>query len=157
TVPSELLALNDASLSKDAWSVETGQFSRCLFAQAHSDAALGRPGEMLRSPFVPLDPQAREEKSPVARAKRAMAGVANATRMACDADSPATCPRLFVTDRSAWVLPPALEGIRGLIEQAPKWGQTRLLSFGLAGAHGENFIREPEGAPNVPTGMLAQG
>ena len=151
---------NDASLNPDAASFDPDGWTHCLFARAHSSAALGRPGEAPADPFTPLSPRTRKDADRIARAKRHMAGVANATRQGCDATAGAGCPDLFLTARTqgiALALPPELAGLRTLLERIPKWGQTRLLSFGMGGANGQNFIREPDGAPDVPTGMLAQG
>jgi hypothetical protein len=155
----EVVRANDPTLSPKAIQHELAALSSCAFARSHAAAALGRPGEPRKDPFAALDPRARMDTNPTARAKRVMAGVANATRAACDETSGSACPRGFATARkdARWALPPALGGIRALAASVPKWGQTRLLSYGMAGADGQNFIREPEGAPNVPTGMLAQG
>lgn len=131
--------------------------NRCLFARSHADAA----GVTANAPFAtvgPLDASARKDDDKVARAKRAMAIVANASRFGCDQDSPGgACDDAFVTKRSfahsiaqlrfAGVvkLPSTLLG--ALIPKAPKtgepmkYGHTRLLSLGLARGTSPQRIR----------------
>jgi hypothetical protein len=50
-----------------------------------------------------------------------------------------------------------LQSLEPLLAQTDKWGQTRFLSYGMGGADGENFIRDPDGAPDAPTGWQWSG
>ncbi|MFN0063998.1 MAG: pilus assembly protein TadG-related protein [Myxococcaceae bacterium] len=137
---------------------DAAQLTACLFARVHDAAALGRPGAPLPT-STPLSPRAREEDSATARAKRTMAQIANAARYGCDGE--ATCPEAFVTGRSIDSLVRWPSALSGAVASVEKWGQTRLLSHrmghGRMTSRGINYIRDPDGAPNAPTGMLAQG
>ncbi|HVE84725.1 MAG TPA: hypothetical protein VND93_17840 [Myxococcales bacterium] len=146
----EVIAANDPGAEVDELGRTAANLSTCLFDRAHLREANGSP----LAPRAPafLDPTARSESDRVARAKRAMGQVANASR-----------PGDFVTARraGAFPLPGWLGPMKALLESQPKWGQTRLLSHGLARGwddpEGGNFIREPEDAPDAPASMLAQG
>jgi hypothetical protein len=111
-----------------------------------------------------LDPKRLHENSKVARAKRVMAGITNATRFACDAKDGA-CPESFVTDRKLGNLMPIprwLAPLESVLDGIPKWGQTRFLTYRLGeggdkSARGGNKLRESKDLPHLPMGMLAQG
>src|SRR5262249_56363089 len=113
-------------------------------------------------PTQPIDPQAISESSKASRAKRVMGGIANASRFACDS-SGHLCPRGFVTARKmgeTLPLPSALNPVRALIDRfVPKWGQTRMLTFGLARGfdhpQGGNLIRHWRDPPDAPQAMIA--
>src|SRR5258708_3897800 len=129
-----------------------GALSACLFDRAHFREGGGSPLSPA-DPLNPIQPSAIEESSRHSRAKRAMGGIANATRFACDS-SGGPCPRGFVTARKLSELLPLPEGLgplRGLIDSMPKWGQTRFLSYGLAKGfdvlHGGNVVVHCKGAP----------
>jgi hypothetical protein len=126
---------------------DVGPLNACLFSRAHQRAAGVFPSRALGASTW-LDTDAREDSDPVARAKRAMAGVANASRFACDEDAKdGSCPDGFVTHRSleeslariklggfvgvpTWLLKALLPNGE---DGAPmKYGHTKLLSQGLA-------------------------
>jgi hypothetical protein len=126
---------------------ELGALNACMLKRAHDSAAGVFPGRT-RATFLALDARARRDDDKVARAKRAMATVANASRFACDEDRPSgDCADGFVTrralDQSLGRL--KLGGFVGLPasllsaivpeghDGAPmKYGHTRLLSLDLA-------------------------
>ena len=151
---------NDPGLSAADVSAESARVTACYFSRAHSSAALGRPDLAPVNPFMPLRPSARNDVDRTARAKRVMAGIANATRAGCDVRANGQCPDEWATARTKVTygsLEAALDPVRPLLDATQKWGQTRLLSFRMGGADNQNFIRDPDGAPDAPTGMLAQG
>lgn len=153
---------NDRNLSMTAARTLSASLSACLFDRAHFREAGGSPVAPI-NPLVAIDPRAIHEGSKQSRAKRVMGGIANATRVTCN-PSAQSCPH-FVTSRKLGELLPVPEflgGLRGLIDQiAPKWGQTRLLSYSLAkgfeDAEGGNLIRHWRDPPDAPEGMMAQG
>jgi hypothetical protein len=150
---------NDSNVDLSFSQSISGALSACLFDRAHFREANGSPLSPT-NPFKPIDPAAFQESSKQARAKRAMAGIANATRFACDsANGP--CPRGFVTSRKLselLPLPGALGPLRALIDRTPKWGQTRLLSSQSGDTDdSRNVIRHWRDPPDAPRGMLAQG
>lgn len=144
---------------------ETSAFNACLFDRAHARAANGSPLRPNLRPDLALDPRRLEEDDPTARAKRTMAGIANATRYGCDADRGGSCPAAFNTSRTPARL---LEGLglgttlEALLRPGfKKWGQTRLLTHSMTVDEQDstdgNRIRHSLEAPNRPQGMLAQG
>jgi hypothetical protein len=153
---------NDRNLSMSAARTLSATVSACLFDRAHFREAGGSPLAPI-NPLIAIDPRAIHERSKQSRAKRVMAGIANATRATCNPNSQ-SCPH-FVTSRKLGELLPVPEflgGLRGLIDQiTPKWGQTRLLSYSLAkgfeDAEGGNLIRHWRDPPDAPEGMMAQG
>lgn len=158
-----VIAENDRNLDSNVGTGIAGALSACLFDRAHSRQSNGRPFSPA-DPLQPIDPRATSESSKASRAKRIMGGVANATRFACDS-SGRLCPRGFVTSRKIGEmlpLPSALNPVRPLIDRfVPKWGQTRMLTFGLARGFdhpdGGNLIRHWRDPPDAPQGMMAQG
>ncbi len=139
-----------------------GLINQCLYSRAHYKEANGTPLSPA-NPFSVLDPEERKEKSKVARAKRVMGGITNATRFPCDSDG-GGCPEGFVTDRrlgSIMPMPSWLEPLEGFLNELPKWGQTRFLTHRLGYGDdrntGGNKIREANDLPNSPMGMIAQG
>ena len=161
---SEVIAANDPNLGPRDGATSGGALSACLFNRAHMREANGDAAAPA-NPFRPLLPSAVRDSDKVSRAKRAMGAVANASRFACDRTGPG-CPRGWVTDRrpaELWPLPPWLGFVRTLLEHQPewKWGQTRMLSTGLAKGRpwrtDANFIRDWADAPDAPMAMMAQG
>ncbi|HEY8210959.1 MAG TPA: pilus assembly protein TadG-related protein [Myxococcaceae bacterium] len=144
-----VIEANDPRAGVDELGRTAAGLSVCLFDRAYAREVNGSP----LSPRAPafLDPTARAEDDRVARAKRAMGQVANAARPG------------FVTSRSreALPLPDWLGPLKAMLEAQPKWGQTRLLTHGLAKGwddpQGGNYIREPEDTPDATASMLAQG
>lgn len=156
-----VIADNDPNLPMHPGRALTGGVSACMFDRAHFAEANGTPQAPNMTPDVPLRPSERKETSRVARAKRAMAQIANASRYACDGQR--GCPERMVTGRTADLLPlPSwLSPLSSFLAHMPKWGQTRLLTFGLGkgfeAEDGGNYLREPVDTPDAPSSMLAQG
>ena len=163
-----LLAAHDPEVDATVPHTLAGLISQCLYARAHFREANGTPLHPV-NPFAPLDPTRLKEREKVARAKRVMAGIANATRFSCDAKGGA-CPETLITDRrldGLMPIPRWLQPLESVLDDFPKWGQTRLLSYRLghggadatgdAGSGQRNKIRESKDLPDLPMGMLAQG
>ncbi|ABF90848.1 hypothetical protein MXAN_4659 [Myxococcus xanthus DK 1622] len=171
---------NDSNISSLASQLATGLYSQCLFSQAHSPHAGGKPlaPNTWKNPFGALDVTKKAAKDPIARAKRSMGGITNATRYACDANGGA-CPQGFITSRrmgDLLPLPDMLSFMRDFfnggvdipgIFEFGKIGQTRMLSTGFPNANairagrgpgqeGRNYIRDWNDNIN-PWGMTAQG
>ncbi|ATB34515.1 hypothetical protein MEBOL_008020 [Melittangium boletus DSM 14713] len=168
-----IIQANDPNVDSLASQAITGAINQCLYSRAHYEEANGKPLSPA-NPLKALDPSARNEDSKVARAKRVMAGITNATRYACNKDKDNlfnACPETMVTDRRLGQLLPIpdwLKPLEMLLDAIPKWGQTRFLTFKLGygdineetkkpRAQGKNKIREVNDLPDKPMGMLAQG
>ncbi|HYO56747.1 pilus assembly protein TadG-related protein [Archangium sp.] len=163
-----IIEANDPDVDPLVPQTLAGLINQCLYSRTHYKEANGTPFSPV-NPFEPLDPTKRNETDKVARAKRVMAGITNATRFACDAKDGA-CPEALVTDRrlgSLMPIPHWLEPLEAVLDSIPKWGQTRFLSYRLGdggmeasngkSSRGRNKIRESRDLPNLPMGMLAQG
>ncbi|QDF07696.1 TadE/TadG family type IV pilus assembly protein [Myxococcus xanthus] len=172
---------NDSNINSMMSQLATGAYSQCLFGQAHNTHAGGGPLS-LKNPFGALDVTKRAANDPVARAKRAMGGITNATRYPCDTASSGgvlECPEGFVGNRGLGGLLP-IPNMLGFLKdflnegidvdgvmQFGKMGQTRMLSSSYPNAgklregrgpgnDGRNFIRDWN--DNLqPWGMMAQG
>ena len=162
TTSAGVIAAHDPGLETNTGQVLAGGLSACQFDRAHMREANGSPLSPNLAPGRPLAPRERREDSKTARAKRAMAQVANASRYACDGEQ--GCPERFITSRrpgDLWSLPEGLRPLAGFLNHLPKWGQTRFLSYNLGRGwedpEGSNFIREPLDVPGKPASMLAQG
>lgn len=138
----------------------------CAFDRVHVRESFGSPLAPSTTEANALDPTAVMESSRVARAKRVMGAVANATRFACDDDDGSSaCDAGFGTRRTLGTLPLVPDALRPFFEAVPKFGQSRLLTFGSADAESLNRIRQNrrDGAtlsnetPDKPYGSLAQG
>ena len=167
-----ILQANDPNLKPGAAQALTGALNQCLYSRAHYEEANGKPLSPA-NPLHALDPTRRNEDDKVARAKRVMAGIANASRYACDKGTSGfnLCPETLVTDRrlgQLMPLPKELSMLEDLLDAIPKWGQTRLLTYKLGyggvqeairgdNAKKQNKIRESRDLPNSPMGMIAQG
>jgi Putative Flp pilus-assembly TadE/G-like len=167
---SDIIVANDPNIDAFSQRLVSGAISGCMLERVHDTAARGA-----RGPFDRLEPRALRDSSKVARAKRVMAGIANATRFSCDGDSVwpagsgAKCMPGWVTSRipeHLAVVPDGLpdEGKQLLaLLSATKWGQTKLLSYrysqGVRASNTRtgNFIRDWQDLPGRPVGMLAQG
>lgn len=174
---SDIVKANDPNLSSLATGAAFGVLSACMLDRAHFREAGGSP----LSPMFggTLEPKETQEDSRIARAKRAMAQVANASRFACDAAGDSSCPETFATNRSLSAvnplgfLGPAVQFFEGGVS---KVGQTRMLSFqlgkgtnsgvpdGFAGSPSfgaketaNNHIRTYNTPGNHPVGAIAQG
>ncbi|QSQ25043.1 Tad domain-containing protein [Pyxidicoccus parkwayensis] len=174
-----VLDANDSNISSLASQLATGLYSECLFSQAHNQYAGGKPLDprTWKNPFGALDVTKKAANDPIARAKRAMGGITNATRYGCDAEGGA-CPEGFVTNRrmgNLLPIPDSLGFLRDILSDGVdipgfsfgKIGQTRMLSTGfpnvralkLGGGPGQearSYIRDWNDSLN-PWGMTAQG
>ncbi|PTL76135.1 pilus assembly protein TadG-related protein [Vitiosangium sp. GDMCC 1.1324] len=163
-----IIAANDPDVDSLVPQTLAGTINQCLYNRAHFKEANGTPSSPV-DPFAPLDPTKHGESDKVARAKRVMAGITNATRFPCDAKGGA-CPETMVTNRqlgSLMPIPRWLEPLKTVLDDFPKWGQTRFLSYrlghgGMEATRGKasrsrNSIRESRDLPHLPMGMLAQG
>ncbi|WP_141621539.1 TadE/TadG family type IV pilus assembly protein [Myxococcus sp. AB036A] len=170
---------NDSNISSLASQLATGIYSQCLFSQAHNPHSGGKPLNpgTWKNPFGALDVTKKDKNDPIARAKRSMGGITNATRYACDAEGGA-CPQGFVTSRKLGDLLPIPDmlgfmkdlfndGIETPMFSFGKIGQTRMLSTGFPNA---NALKKGKGPGNDarsyirdwndnlhPWGMTAQG
>ena len=147
-------AKNDANLGKQLQQIPLALLNACYFDRAHFREAGGSPFAP-GNPFADLDVTQKKEDQKVARAKRTMAQIANATRFGCDTSSgvgpiSALCPDSFVTDRRLGSFLPKLSLFGGnamgplvnLLNTLPFWGQTRLLTYHVAfGQHGYDTSR----------------
>jgi hypothetical protein len=144
----EIAAMNDPRASVDELGRAAAALSTCLFDRAHVRETGGSPLAPRRPGF--LDPTARREADRVARGKRAMAQAANAAR-----------PDFALARPLHGLVPRWLAPLQAALQSQPKWGQTRLLTHGLAKGwddpEGGNYIREPVDTPDAPSSMLAQG
>lgn len=168
-----VLDANDKNLNSMASQLATGFYSQCLFSQAHSAHAGGKPLNpgTWKNPFGALDVTKYQRNDDIARVKRSMGGITNATRYACDRDG-GMCPERFTTSRELGdilPLPDALGFLRDMLNNgvnAPgimefkKMGQTRMLSATFPSSRqiidSRNFIRDWNDNLN-PWGMTAQG
>lgn len=163
-----IIAANDPNVNSLVPQTLAGLINQCLFSRTHYKEANGTPLSPV-NPFSALDPTKRNEDDKVARAKRVMADIANATRFPCDSKG-GVCPETMVTDRklgSLMPIPGWLKPLETILNDFPKWGQTRLLTYRLGYGMssdkknstymGRNKIREANDLPNIPMGMLAQG
>ncbi|MGZ3457089.1 MAG: TadE/TadG family type IV pilus assembly protein [Archangium sp.] len=163
-----IIAANDPNVDSRVPQTLAGLINQCLYSRAHYKQANGTPFSPV-NPFEPLEPSRRKETDKVARAKRVMAGITNATRFPCNAKD-GHCPETMLTHRklgSLMPIPHWLEPLKTVLDDFPKWGQTRFLTYrlGFGGmeetrpgkARGRNKIRESNDLPDLPMGMLAQG
>ncbi|MFP2931776.1 TadE/TadG family type IV pilus assembly protein [Pyxidicoccus sp. 3LG] len=164
---------NDKNITSLTSQLATGVYSECLFSQTHNAHSGGKPLDprTWKNPFGALDVTKKAANDPIARAKRSMGGITNATRYACDAEG-GMCPERFTTARrmgDLLPLPDSLGIIRDLLNggiNAPnifefqKLGQTRMLSAGFPTSqqviNSRSFIRDWNDNLN-PWGMTAQG
>ena len=162
SVSADVVAQNDPDVDMRDPRLVSGLLSGCILSRAHQKQAL--------DPFgMPhgLQPNATRDDDKIARAKRVMGAISNATRFACDKPGGgAWCGPGWLTSRKpeqVIPLPPGLGFVRDVLVAAPdwKWGQTKMLSYrnavGRDVGGGGNRIRDWKDAPNAPTGMLAQG
>jgi hypothetical protein len=156
TSTSAVIAANDPNVDASGpGSLAAGALSACMFNRAHMEESMNN------NPFEALDPTAVHEDKKLSRIKRAMGGITNATRFACD-DPNGECMPGWVTKRTAGqVLPlPSYMGtMKGVIDNLGdwKWGQTRMLTHGYADGRTKNFIRDWNEPPTIGVGMMAQG
>lgn len=163
-----IIAANDPDVDSLVPQTLAGAINQCLYSRAHDQAANGTPSSPV-NPFAPLDPTKHGESDKVARAKRVMASITNATRFSCDSKS-GPCPEAMVTNRRLGDLMPIprwLEPLKTVLDGFPKWGQTRFLTYRLGqggmeatqgkASRGRNNLRESRDLPDRPMGMLAQG
>jgi hypothetical protein len=162
---SAVIAANDPNLDPANLFRAGGYFSACLLERAHlKEAGVStRAAGLFES--LPLGDRHNREDDKVARAKRSMAKISNATRIACDSSEPGSrCARGWITDRRPEQLVPIPSNwgvLRSLIGTTDwKWGQTKLLSYGFSvrKADGRNYLRDwRNDLPHQPISDLAQG
>ncbi|HEX8435725.1 pilus assembly protein TadG-related protein [Archangium sp.] len=169
-----IIAANDPNVDALIPQTLAGLINQCLFNRTHNDGTTVSPGQVLRgkfNPFGALKPDDKDENSKLARSKRVMGNITNATRFPCDKEeNRGVCPETFVTSRKIGDLLPIpdwLSPLRDILNGFPKWGQTRFLTFGLGYggmeatkgrlSKGRNKIREYRDLPGSPMGMIAQG
>ncbi|GEN09303.1 Putative Flp pilus-assembly TadE/G-like [Myxococcus fulvus] len=168
-----VLDANDTKLNSLASQLATGIYSQCLFSQAHNEHSGGKPLNpgSWKNPFGALDVTKYKANDDIARAKRSMGGITNATRYACDHEG-GICPERFTTSRELGdilPLPDALGFLRDMLNNgvnAPgllefkKMGQTRMLSATFPTSKtimdSRNYIRDWNDNLS-PWGMTAQG
>ncbi len=166
TTSQDVLVDNDVNLESLPTRLVTGALSVCMLERAHMQESGVSLGADLNTFFKPLDPTLVDESSKVARAKRSMGKIANATRFACDGTG-SNCGGGWVTNRTAGQLIPLPSNfglVRDLIDKVEwKWGQTKMLSYGLSvgkdkKGNDRNFIRDwKTDFPTRPAADLAQG
>src|SRR5262249_4655661 len=101
---------NDPNLGMTAARTLSAALSACLFDRAHFREAGGSPPR-LTNPLAAIDPRAIHERSKQSRAKRVMAGIANATRLTCN-PSAQGCTH-FITSRKLGELLPLPDFLGG--------------------------------------------
>jgi hypothetical protein len=163
-----IIAQNDPNVNALIPQTLAGLINQCLFNRTHYSGTNHTPGDLISgkfNPFGALDPTKKAEDDKVARAKRSMGNVTNATRFPCNASS-GICPETFVTSRRLGDLMPIpswLSPLETLINTLiPKWGQTRMLTYKLGYGDrktgtGGNKIREYRNLAGSPMGSIAQG
>lgn len=159
TASTNIMNANDANANPGWGVLLTGALSACMFGRIHHG------GSMKANPMAVLDPAAVEEDSKVARAKRSMGAVTNATRFQGQ-DGAFTSLEKFNTNRTLGELMPLPEAARDLINiflgENIKVGQTRFLSSMTRRNRGQlgerrNLIRDSRTAQSYPFGPLGQG
>jgi hypothetical protein len=163
-----IIQANDPNVDSLIPRTVAGVINQCLYNRTHYKEANGTPSSPV-NPFEPLDPTKQDETDKVARAKRVMAGITNATRFPCHSKT-GRCPETLVTDRqlgSLMPIPHWLEPLKPFLNDLPKWGQTRFLTYRLgfggmeatrgAASKRRNKLRESNDLPHRPMGMLGQG
>ncbi|MBK7858358.1 MAG: hypothetical protein IPJ65_06990 [Archangiaceae bacterium] len=182
----DVVQANDPTLDFTSARVASGRLSKCMLARSHQAEAWH--GDEGRYPYSEdldrLDPGRRREGDKIAKAKRSMSQVSNATRFALDQkNNPQELPGPgWVTSRKLSDLirfPPSFEQVHDLlvryvdnpnpnsVAQLGKWGQTKMLTASAVNGRdkspfgsplgGGNSIRNWEDAPDFPYGAMAQG
>jgi hypothetical protein len=162
-----IISQNDPNVNAMIPQTLAGLINQCLFNRTHYDGTNLTPGDLLTgkfNPFRALDPTKKAEDEKVARAKRSMGNITNATRYPCNASS-GICPETFITSRRLGDLMPIpnwLSPLETFVNNLiPKWGQTRMLTYRLAYGDnrrtGGNKIREHRNLRGSPMGSIAQG
>lgn len=156
----EVARQNDANINPGVLSQGAiGVLNECMFNRAHMKEANGNLVSQ-SAPQNPLQLSAIKDNDKIARAKKAMAQVANATRYGCKGRG--ACPELIVTSRTlsdTFQIPEWLKPVRFILDDfvVKKWGQTRLLGYKKADGKNTNWIHTNNVIPNQPTGPLADG
>jgi hypothetical protein len=169
TTSNDVITDNDVNVDSTLTRALSGALSVCILERAHmqeSGVSLSN-AKQAGNIFKPLDPKIVDEQSKVARAKRSMGKISNATRFACDNDGNGSlCGGGWVTQRTAGQLIPLPSNfgiVRNLVDAIDwKWGQTKMLSYGLStkdkNGNDRNYIRDwKTDFPKSPAADLAQG
>lgn len=164
----DVVVKNDPNVESRASRLLSGALSACILERTHfkeSGVSFTTPTDFFR----PLNPSDNLDRSKVARAKRAMGNVSNATRFGADRGDLSVAFGIpgWVTNRvpeEMLPLPPQVDGLRGLLGRLIpdfKLGQTKMLSHTFAyrnqRGNDRNYIRDWRDAPNAPMSYLAQG
>jgi hypothetical protein len=160
---------NDRNVDLTASRLAAGMLSACMLSRVNMKEAWAG------DPFQALSPPAHLDSEKIARAKRAMGDVTNATRFALDRknNGKGLAGPGWVTSRKLDDLiefPTYLKPLKAMLDALPdwKWGQTKMLSWSSKSPRGVNtgsrsldqggnHIRDWEDPPDAPDGMLAQG
>ena len=170
------VAENDPNLGTQTLDIPFTLVNACMFDRAHWREANGSPYK----PANAFDDDAKDhisaattsamaELDKIARAKRVMGAVTDATRFGCDTTSgvgpmSAICPDSFVTSRRLGDLLPKitifggnlLGPLKGFLDTLPKWGQTRFQSYEQEfGKDGYNV--SPPGSQTPSAGICGIG
>ena len=164
----DVIVDNDVNVDSAATRLLSGALSACILERAHMKEA----GIYARAnPTTLLDPLPvpnSDELDKIARAKRSMGKIANATRFGCDheGNNSSMCGPGWVTDRRPGQIIP-LPGNFGVVRDLLgkldwKWGQTKMLSYrygvGKENGNDRNYIRDwKNDLPARPISDLTQG
>jgi hypothetical protein len=164
----DVIVDNDVNVDSTATRLLSGSLSACILERAHMKEAGVYGRANLLDLFDPLPVPNSDENDKIARAKRSMGKIANATRFACDHEgtNSSLCGPGWVTDRRPGQLIPlpgnfgVLRDILGKLDW--KWGQTKMLSYnyGVNRVAGDdrNYIRDwKNDLPSRPIADLTQG
>lgn len=162
----DIVVANDPNITALAQRGVSGFLSACILNRSHYAEANGNATNFV-NPFGALDPRQIADGNRIARAKRAMGAISNATRFACD-NPGSNCGPGWVTSRKPLdliSLPGQLGVMQDVLRMLPdwKWGQTKMLTYSWSQGYRArnsrqgNFIRYWRDNSNTPAGMLAQG
>jgi len=164
----DVIVENDPNIGSWGSRSVSGALSACILNRAHMKESgvslLANPTNL----FDTLPVANSEETDKIARAKRSMGKIANATRFACDREGSggSACGPGWVTDRRPGQIIPLPSNfgiIRDILGKLDwKWGQTKMLSYnfsvGKEGSNDRNYIRDwKNDLPKRPITDLTQG
>lgn len=159
---------NDLNVDSMLTRSVSGVLSACILERAHMKEAGVSALQNPLAVFDGLPTPNSDENDKIARAKRSMGKIANATRFGCDHEgsNSSACGPGWVTDRRPGQIIP-LPGnfgvVRDIINKLDwKWGQTKMLSYhyniGKVGGRDRNYIRDHiNDLPGKPISDLTQG
>jgi hypothetical protein len=167
TGATDVVEQNDPNLQSTLrWQLLSGALSACMFDRSHFDEAGGAPLGRPKNPLTPLARPSSLDNDRVARAKKVMGSISNATRYGCDIEGGGGfCPSKANTNRQLGdmlSLPSLLAPVTNFLNNI-KDGQTRMLSYKQAvvpprgRGDWKNKIQFNRPTPSSPVGMNAQG